>query len=200
MRYLKSLSALIGMLGAAAVLTGAALAMSGSAGSTSGSERAAHVPPLKVKVFSPRPTARTGVNGTFSVDLSVQARTRAANRLLAGYTSHFIDPNSAEFHPGANASAPGLVVLLSTTPSIDGTPLQGPNTNLAGVFQINDIAKLNGKKSSFNSWLVGVPGFFGQGVSARLTVYAVRGTAPAVVTGDEHPISNVVHETFRIAQ
>ena len=37
-------------------------------------------------------------------------------------------------------------------------------------------------------------------MKAKLTVYAVRGTAPAVVTGDEHPISNVVHETFRIAR
>ena len=197
MRYLKPLSAIVGALAAAAVLAGAALATSGQ---NSPSGQSASLPPLKATVVSPRPTARAGVNGTFTVDLSLKARTRQANRLLAGYTTHFIDPNSAEFHPGANASAPGLVVLLSTTPTIDGTPLQGPKTNLAGVFQNNDITKLNGKKSTFNSWIISSPGFFGRGVNARLTVYAVRGTAPAVVTGDEHPISNVVHETFRIAR
>ena len=59
--------------------------------------------------------------------------------LLSRYKPAFIDPNSAAFHPGANAAAPGLVVLLSTTPTIAGTPLHGANTNLAGVFQINDV-------------------------------------------------------------
>ena len=197
MRYLKSMSAVVGVLAAAAALAGAALATSG-AGSASG--RAGNSPPLKATVFSPLPSARAGVNGTFTVDLALKARTPDANRLLAGYTTHFIDPNSAEFHPGPNAAAPGLVVLLSTTPTIAGTPLQGPKTNLAGVFQNNDITKLDGKKRTFNSWIISSPGFFGKGVTARLTVYAVRGTAPAVVTGNEHPISNVVRETFRIAR
>jgi hypothetical protein len=197
MRYLKSMSAVVGVLAAAAALAGAALATSGSG---SASDEAAHVPPLKAMVFSPRPSARAGVNGTFTVDLALNARTSEANRFLAGYTTHFIDPNSAEFHPGSDAAAPGLVVLLSTTPTVAGTPLQGPNTNLAGVFQNNDITKLGGKKRTFNSWIISSPGFFGKGVNAKLTVYAVRGTAPAVVTGHEHPISNVVHETFRIAR
>jgi predicted lipoprotein with Yx(FWY)xxD motif len=157
------------------------------------------IPPLRARVFSPRPGARAGVGGTFSVDVALEARTRLANRFLAGYTSHFIDPNSPEFHPGTNASAPGLVVRLSTTPTIAGTPLRGPRTNLAGVFQINDITRLMGRKRSFNSWIVGVPGFFGRGTQATLTVYAVRGNAPAVVTGDEEPISNIVRERFTIA-
>ena len=34
---------------------------------------------------------------------------------------------------------------------------------------------------------------------ATLTVYAVDGTAPAVVNGAEKPISNVVRQTFSIA-
>ena len=33
----------------------------------------------------------------------------------------------------------------------------------------------------------------------RGTVYAVNGTAPALVTGNERPISNIVRETFTIA-
>jgi hypothetical protein len=91
------------------------------------------------------------------------------------------------------------VVLLSSTPTIANTPLHGPNTNLAGVFQINDVARLNGLKRTFNSWIVSSPGFFGRDADVTLTVYAVNGTAPAVVTGNEKPISNVVRENFTIA-
>jgi predicted lipoprotein with Yx(FWY)xxD motif len=156
-------------------------------------------PPLEVRVISPRPGATAGAGGTFSVDLTISARSANSNDLLDGYTSGFIDPNSPAFHPGPDGFAPGLIVLMSTTPTVAGTPLQGPQTNLAGVFQINDIAFLNGRESTFNSWIVGVPGFFGQGVSATLTVFVVDGTAPALLDGSEQPISNVVHETFSIA-
>jgi predicted lipoprotein with Yx(FWY)xxD motif len=155
--------------------------------------------PLKASIISPAAGASAGVGGTFSVDLSLAARTRQANSLLAGYTAAFNDPNAPTFHPGPDAAAPGLVVLLSTTPTIAGTPLQGPNTNLAGVFQINDIATTNGKTSTFNSWIVTKAGFFGKATTATLTVFAVNGTAPAVVTGNEHPISNVIRESFAIA-
>jgi predicted lipoprotein with Yx(FWY)xxD motif len=155
--------------------------------------------PLAAQVIAPSPGDIAGVGGLFSVDISLQARTRAANALLSGFTSFFNDPNASTFHPGPDSAAPGLVVLLSTTPAIAGTPLQGPNTNLAGVFQINDVTKTNGLTRTFNSWIVSKAGFFGSGVPATLTVYAVNGTAPAVVTGNERPISNVVRETFTIA-
>jgi hypothetical protein len=156
-------------------------------------------PPLEVRVIDPLPRARVGAGGTFSVDLEISARSASSNSLLANYAPGFVDPNSPAFHPGPDAFAPGLVVLLSTTPSIDRTPLQGPNTNLAGVFQINDIQQLAGRIRTFSSWIVGVPGFFGRGVPATLTVFVVDGTAPAVVDGSEQPISNVVRETFTIA-
>jgi predicted lipoprotein with Yx(FWY)xxD motif len=176
---------------------GNAVRKGGSTGSGSGyGDQPA---PLQASVISPRAGDRAGVGGTFSVDLSLQARTADANNLLSGYTSAFNDPNAPSFHPGPDAAAPGLVVLLSTTPTIANTPLQGPNTNLAGVFQINDVSKLNGLKRTFNSWIVTVPGFFGKGVQANLTVFAVKGTAPALITGNEKPISNVVHESFTIA-
>ena len=155
--------------------------------------------PLKATVISPAPGASAGVGGTFSVDVSLEARTQQANSLLAGYTAAFNDPSKPTFHPGPDAAAPGLVVLLSTTPTIAGTPLQGANTNLAGVFQINDVVKTSGKISTFNSWIVTAAGFFGKATTATLTVYAVDGTAPAVVTGNEKPISNVVRENFTIA-
>ena len=159
-----------------------------------------HRAPLEVEVISPEDHARAGAGGTFSVDLTISARSAGANDLLAAYQPGFIDPSSPAFHPGPDAFAPGLVVLLSTTPTIAGTPLQGPNTNLAGVFQINDTAFRHGRKSTFNSWLVGVPGFFGRGgTEATLTVFVVNGTAPAVVDGSEKPISNVETERFTIA-
>jgi predicted lipoprotein with Yx(FWY)xxD motif len=155
--------------------------------------------PLKLNVISPGAGDSAGSGGTFTVDLSLQARNTQANALLSGYKPAFIDPNSAAFHPGANAAAPGLVVLLSTTPTIAGTPLHGANTNLAGVFQINDVARVSGLRRTFHSWIVTSPGFFGKNVRATLTAYAVSGTAPAVVTGSEKPISNVVRESFTIA-
>jgi predicted lipoprotein with Yx(FWY)xxD motif len=156
-------------------------------------------PPLKASIISPGPGDSAGAGGTFSVDVSLQARKRSANRLLSGYTAAFNDPTKPTFHPGPDAAAPGLVVLLSTTPTIAGTPLQGPNTNLAGVFQINDVSRVNGLRHTFNSWIVSSPGFFGKNVQANLTVYAVNGTAPALITGSERPISNVVRESFTIA-
>jgi predicted lipoprotein with Yx(FWY)xxD motif len=155
--------------------------------------------PLKATVIAPAAGASAGVGGTFSVDLSLEATSPQSNGLLAGYTAAFNDPTKPTFHPGPDAAAPGLVVLLSTTPTIAGTPLQGPNTNLAGVFQINDIQNVNGRIHTFNSWIVGVPGFFGKATNATLTVFAVNGTAPALVTGREQPISNVVRESFTIA-
>jgi predicted lipoprotein with Yx(FWY)xxD motif len=155
--------------------------------------------PLKLSVISPRAGDSAGSGGTFTVDLSLQARNAQANALLARFKPAFIDPNSAAFHPGTNAAAPGLVVLLSTTPTIAGTPLQGAMTNLAGVFQINDVARVGGLRHTFHSWIVTSPGFFGKNVRATLTAYAVSGSAPAVATGNERPISNVVRESFTIA-
>jgi predicted lipoprotein with Yx(FWY)xxD motif len=155
--------------------------------------------PLQLSVISPQAGSSAGRGGAFTVDLSLQARNAQANALLAGYKPAFIDPNSAAFHPGTNAAAPGLVVLLSTTPMIAGTPLQGANTNLAGVFEINDVSLASGLRHTFHSWIVTSPGFFGKNVRATLTAYAVSGTAPAAVTGNEKPISNVVRETFTIA-
>jgi predicted lipoprotein with Yx(FWY)xxD motif len=155
--------------------------------------------PLQASVISPGPGDSAGLGGTFSVNVSLRARTSEANSLLSGYTAAFNDPHAASFHPGRNAAAPGLVVLLSTTPTIAGTPLQGPNTNLAGVFQVNDVSTVRGLRHTFNSWIVTVPGFFGKNVRATLTVYAVKGKAPAVLTGSEQNISNVVHEAFTIA-
>jgi predicted lipoprotein with Yx(FWY)xxD motif len=160
-------------------------------------------PPLRVVVFTPGRGDLAGAAGAFNVDLSLQARTRRGNRLLsaaAGYKPFFNDPGAPTFHPGPDLGAPGLVVTLSTTPSIPGTPLVGPATNLAGVFQLNTVAKVRGLNRTFNAWQVSSPGFFGINKAATLTVYAVRGTAPAALpAGGLRPISNVVRVPFVIA-
>src|SRR5262245_7526405 len=56
--------------------------------------------PLKATVISPGAGDSAGVGGTFSVDLSLEAKTPQANSLLAGYTAAFNDPNAPSFHPG----------------------------------------------------------------------------------------------------
>ncbi len=91
------------------------------------------------------------------------------------------------------------MVLLSTTPNTPGTPFQGPNTNLAGLFQINGVGTVKGGLTqTWNTWQIGKAGF-GSGAS-MLTVYVVKGTAPAVVpeTGLE-VISNRVNVPFTIS-
>jgi predicted lipoprotein with Yx(FWY)xxD motif len=160
---------------------------------------AIQAPPLVASVISPGPGANAGIGGTFSVNLALSALNSNANGLLSGYSSAFNDPSAPTFHPGPNSAAPGLVVLLSTTPTIPNSPLQGPNTNLAGVFQVNDVTRSKGLTSTFNSWIVTKAGFFGKATQATLTVYAVNGTAPAIVDGTEKPISNIVREKFTIA-
>ena len=194
MRYFKHLLIASGLVVVAAVVIASASVAGNGYGPGSYSQA-----PLKASVISPGPGASAGVGGTFSVELSLQAQNARGNSLLSGYTAAFNDPSKPSFHPGPNAAAPGLVVLLSTTPRIANTPLQGPRTNLAGVFQVNDVSQLNGLASTFNSWIVTSPGFFGKAKRATLTVYAVRGMAPALLTGHERPISNVVRESFTIA-
>jgi hypothetical protein len=153
-----------------------------------------------VSVLTPSRGGEAGANGVFNVDLSLQASSRDANASLsaaAGYKPFLNNAGSATFGPGMpDPGAPGLVVLLSTTPAAAG----GPNANLAGVFQLNAIERVHGLNTTFNDWQVGSPGFFGTNVNATLTVFVVEGTAPGQVNmSNVHPISNVVRVPFRIA-
>ena len=140
--------------------------------------------PVKLSVFSPTARDIAGKDGAgFVVDLSLTARNTAANSLLspeAGYKPFFNNPTAPTFAPGPNGGAPGLVVMLSTTPNTPGTPFQGPNTNLAGLFQINGVGTVKGGLTqTWNTWQIGKAGF-GSGAST-LTVFVVKGTAPALV-------------------
>jgi hypothetical protein len=104
-------------------------------------------------------------------------------------------PPAATSGPGKpDPDAPGLVVTLSTTPAAAGAQ----NTNLAGLFQENAVAKSSGQQQVFTDWEVAKPGLFGSNSQTTLTAYVVSGTAPGTVTGNQQRISNIVRETFTV--
>ena len=190
---------LIGLTTAAATISAIALPVPAHAGAT---KRDRHTPPIKVTVFSPGAGDHSGTGGAgFIVDLAVDATDARGNSILSpasGYQPFFNDPSSTTFHPGPDPGAPGLVVLLSTTPNKPGTPFQGPDTNLAGLFQLNGVADVGGLAEAWSTWQVGKP-LFGTGPST-LTAYLVRGTAPTVVSPNIRSVSNVVRVPFTIAR
>ncbi|GAC1633742.1 MAG: hypothetical protein NVS4B11_35220 [Ktedonobacteraceae bacterium] len=175
---------------------------------TTGTQTSAHHCPVVVTVFSPGKGDTAGLAGAgYVIDLSLDAARPADNAYLSaanGYKPFFNDPTSTTFHPGSDLGAPGLVVLLSTTKTIPGTPFVGPGTNLAGLFQINGVSKVNHGTlaETWNTWQVGKP-IAGAGVQTTLTVFVVKGTAPTVISGapEDQPgrISNIVRVTFTIA-
>jgi hypothetical protein len=191
-------SAILSLTAVTAVVGGA-----GASGQAIASAASASNPPVRAILDTPAQGEK--VASGFSVNVELDAKNAMGNRLLSGYKTKFVDPTGPDgmgnpsFHPGASAVAPGLVVTLSTTPRLAGTPLVGPRTNLAGVFQINSVTRVQGLIETWNNWQVTSPGFFGKHTSATMTVYAVRDHAPdAVPARGLTPISNVVKHTFRI--
>ncbi|WP_249010580.1 hypothetical protein [Conexibacter sp. DBS9H8] len=188
--------------GVAASLGGGTLALLGAAPAIAHRSSQNTSEPVTVTVFSPGAGDHSGSLGAnFVVDLAIDATTAKDNPLIshaAGYGPYYNTPGGSSFHPGADPGAPGLVVELSGTPDKPGTPFQGPNTNLAGLFQINGNALVSGgRNEEWSTWQVG-KAMFGAGPST-LTVFVVKGTAPAVVTpGSVTPISNVVKVPFNI--
>jgi hypothetical protein len=148
-------------------------------------------------VVTPSPGDTAGRGGVFNVDVAAVALNGTGNGWLSaahGYKPG-INAHPAIGHP--DSSAPGLVVLLSSTPK----KLGGPDANLAGVFQLTDVAKSKaGWDEVLADWEVGKPGAFGKGNKVTLIAYLVKGTAPGVVTAFDHPISNIVRETFWIGK
>lgn len=167
--------------------------------STGGSHRNAqrfHKPAVELVVITPSPNDTAGAGGVFNVDLALLARNANGNDELSaanGYTPGINGPGTAGIGK-PDPFAPGLVVTLSTTPQAAG----GPDANLAGVFQLTDVARSHGLAQVFADWEVGKAGAFGENSKTTLTAYLVSGTAPGIVTGTEKPISNVVRETFTI--
>jgi hypothetical protein len=129
--------------------------------SPTASQQTTASPPLSVTVFAPLPGDVVGLSGAgWVVDLAIDARSPQFNSLLSpsnGYKPAFLNPaNSTQFHPGNNSATPGLVCLFSNTPTVNGSLLQGPQTNLAGLFQINAFSLTqNGTIAQvWNTWYV----------------------------------------------
>jgi len=190
--------AAVGLTAAGVLLLGAATtAFATVAGHAQSS---GYRPAVKLVITNPRPGDIAGTGGDFTVDLNATALNATGNQELSaanGYRPGLNLPPAATFGPAMpDPNAPGLVVTLSTTPQAAG----GPNANLAGVFQLNSVSRHHGLTRVINDWEVGVPGFFGKNKPTTLTAYLVNGTAPGIVTGNEKPISNVIHETFTIGR
>ena len=183
---------------AALALAAAPPALALTGGVSHHNSRRYHKPAIELVAITPGPGDTAGAGGVFNVDLALLARNAKGNHELSaanGYQPGINSPAAATFGIGKpDPFAPGLVVTLSTTPQAAG----GPKANLAGVFQLTDVARSNGLAQVFNDWEVGKAGAFGENTPTTLTAYLVQGTAPGIVTGSEKPISNVVRETFTI--
>ena len=163
---------------------------------------------VRAIIFSPEPDLLVGVNGAlWAIDTLGAATAPQFNPLLsagAGYVPLFDNgTNTAIFRPGFNVAAPGLVILLNTTQVVAGSLIQGPTTNLAGLFQMVGILQSEssgGVNVVWPTWLVGAA-VFGAGRS-RLSVFYLNTTAPQHFTGDPAAavglISNVATVDFFI--
>lgn len=152
--------------------------------------------PIVLDAVTPSPYDVAGAGGVFNVDLALLARNAKGNNYLSaakGYKPGILAAPAAGIGK-PDPFAPGLVVLLSTTPQAAG----GPNANLAGVFQLTDVARGHGLAQVIADWEVGKAGAFGTGTKTTLTAYVVAGTAQGIVSGPQNPISNVIRETFTI--
>src|SRR5262245_14520953 len=135
-------------LGAVAVLAAAtAFAGPGRAAAQTTSD----APPVDVTVLTPGRNCTAGAGGVFNVDISLSARHDDDGPLSAakGYKPFLNTPGSPTFGPGQpDPGAPGLVVLLSTTPRAAG----GPNANLAGVFQLTAVHRVRVLDKTYSAW------------------------------------------------
>jgi hypothetical protein len=180
---------------AALALAAATPALASSGGPSHHQARHSPKPAIVLVAVTPSPGDVAGAGGVFNVDLAALALNATGSKQLSaanGYKPGILSPAPGIGHP--DPFAPGLVVLLSTTPKQAG----GPKANLAGVFQLTDVARSHGHAQVLADWEVGKPGAFGTGTKTTLTAFLVSGTAPGTVTGSEKPISNVVKETFTI--
>jgi hypothetical protein len=179
---------------AALALAAATPALASSSGPAQHYARAAHDPAILLVVVTPSPNDIAGAGGVFNVDLAALAKNATGNNELSaanGYKPGILSPAQAGVGK-TDPFAPGLVVLLSTTKT-------GANKNLAGVFQLTDVASHHGLTQVFADWEVGKANAFGTpGTKVTLTAFLVSGTAPGTVTGSVTPISNVIKETFTI--
>jgi len=162
------------------------------------------IPPITVTVFTPLPGDVVGFNGGgWVVDLALYASSAKYNYLLSpsnGYKPAFLNPlNSTQFHAGNNSAAPGLVCLFNTTPTVNGSLVQGPQTNLAGFFQINGVAMTQKGTIAevWNTWYLGGTSFANENIN--MTVYVVNGTAPSLLPTGTTILPNVISNVVTVA-
>jgi hypothetical protein len=186
------------LTGAAALVLGAATPALASSNSPAHPQvRHSGSPAVQLIAITPLAGQTAGAGGVFNVDLGAEALNATGNKELSaanGYKPGIANPAPGAGHP--DKFAPGLVVLLSTTPK----KLGGPDANLAGVFQLTDIVKGGGLTAVIADWEVGKPGAFGKGIKTTLTAFLVSGKAPGIVKGSPKRISNEVKETFWIGK
>lgn len=189
------------MTGAAALAFGVATpAFASTAAPAVTQASRSSAPSVELVSVTPRQGGTAGSGGVFNVDLVAQARNAAGDKELSAANGY--EPGIADLPPGVGEGhpdpyTPGLVLLLSTTPSPDG----GADANVMGAFQLTDVAKTHNLNQVIADWETRKPGAFGTpGTKVTLTAYVVSGTAPGIVTGKVRPISNVVHETFWVGK
>jgi hypothetical protein len=153
---------------------------------------------IDLVAVTPSPGDVAGSGGVFNIDLAAVARNAFGNTWLSaahGYKPGILStPPPGIGHP--SPFAPGLVVLLSSTPKKAG----GPLANLAGVFQLVDVARSGGHNELIADWEVGKAGAFGKGKKVTLIAFLVKGKAPGIVSGSLTLTSTVVVETFTIGR
>jgi hypothetical protein len=171
---------------------------------------------LEIVVFAPLNDSLVGVNGLgFDFDLVVAEVDPLANRLSPadGYEAFYQDSTTTPpAKSGSDPALPGLVVICNATLDKFATNpdsnFKGPQTNLAGLMQINAISSIanNTVSSVWATWLVTstfagtVPP--GQSIPASTTIFLVNGTAPDMIPEDISTldiISEVVFIEFAIA-
>jgi hypothetical protein len=126
------------------------------------------------------------------IDRDTSYAVRPGQRLLSDHETAFKDPQRAHLRPGPECGGAG-----ARRPPLDNAEHARHAAAWAehqpgGRRRDQRRVPVAGHKHTSNSWIVTVPGFFGQSRQATLTAVAVSGTTPAVVTGDEAPISNIV--------
>ena len=159
----------------------------------------ATTPEVSVTVNAPGAGDIDGIKGfNFIVDLTIDVLSEASNGLIP-FKPLYQDASSSTFGPGPNAAFPGLVVLQNTTAKKG--PLMGPNTNLAGLFQLNGVASTDGLNEYNSYWDAGAAAF-GIGPT-ELVVYYVKGkagkTASFTPGASDGLVSNVVNIPFTIS-
>ncbi len=156
-------------------------------------------PEVSITVNAPGAGDVDGVKGfNYIVDLTINVLSTKSNGLIP-YKPLYQDASSSTFKPGPNPVFPGLVVLQNTTAKKGA--LEGPGTNLAGLFQLNGVASTNGLHEYNSYWNAGAA-LFGIGAS-QLVVYYVKGqagkTASFAPQVSDGLVSNVVNVPFTIS-